>query len=104
MGLDRLQDLPAEQIDSTLQALSSIHRVYLNDSLITDVKWRFYDHPVREQPGLLYDLPAYDLPRGEYLLRIEDQTVGRTENRDEITQKYRDSTYWQEWITIPFVR
>lgn len=81
-----------ERADSTLAALSSIHRLYLNDSLLTDVTWKFYDHPRREQPGLLYDLPVYDLPRGQYVLRVEDQDVRG------------DSLYWRTWTSLPFVR
>lgn len=98
------EGLRKEQIDSTLEALSAIHRVYLNDSLIPDVKWKFYKHPVREQPGLLYDLPVYNLLRGEYQLRIEDQGITRQKRRDEETKEYQDSTYWREWITISFMR
>lgn len=92
VGKIRLQDTPKEKIDSTLQALGAIHRVYLNDSLLTDVRWQFYQHPVREQPGLLYDLPVYDLARGEHWVRIEGQ-------------RFRsDSMYWQEMSTISFMR
>lgn len=92
IGKVRLQDTPEEKIDSTLSALSAIHRVYLNDSLLTDVRWRFYNHPVRMQPGLLYDLPVYDLPRGEYLVRFEGQRYRR------------DSLYWEEMSTVSFMR
>lgn len=104
MDFSDYQNVSDEQVDSTLQALSAIHRVYLDDSLIRDVNWKFYKHPVREQPGLLYDLPVYNLPRGEHLLRIEDQNLTRRKRRDKKNQQHRDSTYWQEWITISFMR
>ena len=92
MNRVRSADLEQAQIDSTLEALSSIYRVHLNDSLVRNVPWRFYEHPVRKQPGLLYDIPAYDLPRGEYWVRVE-------------YQYYRnDSTYWRELAVIPFLR
>jgi len=92
LGRIRLQDIPEEKIDSTLRALGAVHRVYLNDSLLSDVRWQFYQHPVREQPGLLYDLPVYDLPRGEHRVRIEGEQIRR------------DSMYWQELSTISFMR
>lgn len=84
--------LEQEKIDSTLRALSAIYRIKLNDSLITDLRWKFYDHPVREQPGLLYDLPVYDLPRGEYWTRFQLQRVRN------------DSLYWEDLGTISFLR
>ncbi|MEM1359795.1 MAG: hypothetical protein AAGF89_16440, partial [Bacteroidota bacterium] len=61
--------------DSLLLAHRSLHRLYLNDSLLPNVNWRFYRHPERNQPGLVYDLPVYDLPRGEHLLRFDDQML-----------------------------
>lgn len=79
--------------DSLLLAHRSLHRLYLNDSLLPKVNWRFYQHPLREQPGLVYDLPVYDLPRGEHLLRFDDQVLNS-----------RDSLYWETKATIPFLR
>ena len=85
-------DHPQARIDSTLMALDAIHRVYLNDSLLTDIPWKFYEHPVREQPGLLFDLPVYDLPRGEHTLRIEEYVL------------YRGDMLWRPWARISFMR
>ncbi len=79
--------------DSLLVAQRAIHRLYLNDSLLADVPWQFYEHPVREQQGLLYDLPVYDLPRGRYTLRFEEYTLS-----------YPDSLYWDKKAEILFVR
>lgn len=79
--------------DSLLMAHHSLHRLYLNDSLLTDVNWRFYNHPVRKQPGLVYDLPVYDLPRGEHLLRFDSRILTQS-----------DSLYWKTKTSIPFLR
>lgn len=93
MNRGRLRNsLKQEQVDSTLSALSGIYRIQLNDSLVQDVKWRFYKHPVREQPGLLYDMPVYDLQRGEYWVTIQQQRVRS------------DSLYWKDLGTISFLR
>lgn len=86
-------DNPEVDPDSLLLAHRSIHRLYLNDSLLTDVNWRFYDHPLREQPGLSYDLPVYDLPRGEHELRFENYILNAA-----------DSLYWKPKATITFLR
>jgi hypothetical protein len=80
------------QVDSTLSALSAIHQVFLNDSLITDVPWRFYEHPIRKQPGLRYDIPVYDLARGEYWIRVESQTMKN------------GTLQWQQIAYISFLR
>jgi hypothetical protein len=80
-------------IDSLLLAHRAIHRLYLNDSLLTDVPWKFYEHPVREQQGLLYDLPVYNLPRGRYTLRFENYELS-----------FSDSLYWETTTEILFVR
>jgi hypothetical protein len=79
--------------DALLVAHQAIHRLYLNDSLLTDVPWLFYDHPDREQQGLLYDLPVYDLPRGRHTLRFEDYQLS-----------FSDSLYWETKVEIMFVR
>lgn len=79
--------------DALLVAHQAIHRLYLNDSLLTDVPWLFYDHPKREQQGLLYDLPVYDLPRGRHTLRFEDYQLS-----------FSDSLYWETKVEIMFVR
>ncbi|MEO0789307.1 MAG: hypothetical protein AAFY36_11620 [Bacteroidota bacterium] len=65
------------QPDSLLNALSSLHRVYLNDSLIDGSQWRFYRHELRKQNGLIYHLDAFNLPRGEHQLRIDRQWPSR---------------------------
>ncbi len=84
---------PGFSADSLLLAHQALHRLYLNDSLITDIDWQFYEHPLRRQKGLLYDLPVYALPRGKHLLRF-----------DRYQLNARDSLYWQQQEKILFVR
>lgn len=79
--------------DSLLMAHRSVHRLYLNDSLLQDIPWRFYTHPLRNQPGMRYDLPVYDLPRGEHRLRFETHRL-----------TVQDSLYWNEEASIYFLR
>ncbi|MEM7572822.1 MAG: hypothetical protein AAF433_07975 [Bacteroidota bacterium] len=80
--------------DSLLQALSSIHELYLNDSLMEDVSWRFYYHPQRRQRGLLYVMPAHDLSRGEHRINVKRQWYNES----------RDSLYWAGTSQINFYR
>ena len=88
----RLQDLEQSRVDSTLDALTSIYRIQLNDSIVDRPLWRFYEHPDRGQPGLLYDIPVYDLPRGEYWVTTQRQAVRR------------DSFFWVDIGVISFMR
>ena len=59
--------------DSLLVGVSSIFRLYVDDSLRTDLAGRFHYNPDREQPGLLYMVPAHDLAVGEHQLYVETQ-------------------------------
>ena len=90
----KLSDLynRAANYDSLLIAFSSLHRLYLDDSLRTDVSPRFHYHPEREEPGLLYMVPAHDLDQGEHRLRIEQQHMDT------------DSVYWQSNGSIYFYK
>ncbi len=96
LGIGGLLSVYDESIraDTLLPAHLAIHRLYLNDSLLPSVPWKFYQHPVREQPGLLYELPVYDLSRGEHCLTFE---VYKKKGR-------RDEFSWEEWTTICFLR
>ena len=80
--------------DSLLMALSSLHRVYLNDSLIEDPSWRFYYHPERRQRGLLYTMPAHELPVGEHRINVQRHWY----------RESGDSLYWAGASQINFYR
>lgn len=94
-GLQNIVDVyrPDVSADSLLQAHRAIHQVYLNDSLLADTPWKFYLHPQREQHGLVYALPIYELPRGEHCLRFE-----------RLQEVKRDSLGWGNQGTLCFVR
>ena len=68
-------------------------RIYINDSLQPNLKFRFYDHPMRQNVGLLTVIDVDYLPRGEHevnvavLLEVADQ---------------KDSLAFLETIRIPF--
>ncbi|OAV43690.1 hypothetical protein [Lewinella sp. 4G2] len=95
IGFADLLDTYDEEVpvDTLLHAHRMIHHVYLNDSLLADAPWKFYRHPIRKQPGLVYALPIYDLPRGEHCLRFE-----------RLQYVKRDSLSWEDQGTLCFVR
>lgn len=76
--------------DSLLLCMSQIHQIYIDDSLHTDLNYRFYRHPELEKPGLFTMLDVAYLPRGEHVLRIET------------CQSCRDTTSAKRQTDIPF--
>lgn len=56
--------------DSALLCNAQRHQVYINDSLLSNIKYRFYEHPIRQNIGLLTILDIKYLPRGEHAIRI----------------------------------
>jgi hypothetical protein len=69
------QENDKADMDSLLLAFTSGFQLYVDDSLIVAPSWRFYHHPKREQPGLLYTMPTHQLDRGEHLLKIRKERV-----------------------------
>ncbi|MEM9836254.1 MAG: hypothetical protein AAF828_07115 [Bacteroidota bacterium] len=65
----------AANYDSMLVALTTIHHIYIDDSLRTDIKPRFHFHEGRNQPGLLYMVPTHGMPRGEHTVRVEKEAI-----------------------------
>jgi hypothetical protein len=63
----------AYSYDSLLVAMSSIFRLSVDDSLRLDIRPRFHYHAARKQPGLLYMIPAHDLPIGEHYVQVQTQ-------------------------------
>lgn len=82
----------AANYDSLLVAFTELHRLYVDDSLRTDVAPRFHFHPGREENGLLYMVPAHELDRGEHRLRIEQRHLRG------------DSLYWRSYGDIYFYK
>ena len=78
--------------DSLLIAMTGAFRLFVNDSLRSDVPPRFHHHPQRDESGLLYMVPAHALAPGEHWLRI-DQV--RLEG---------DSMVWKEGSNIHFYK
>lgn len=78
--------------DSLLRAIQTTRRLYLNDSLVTDIPPRYHFHLQREQPGLLYTLPVHQLPVGEHYVRVDEQRIRN------------DSIIWKKTINIYFYK
>lgn len=67
------RDFARDSMDAkaVLECHSQRFRIYVNDSLLPDVKYRFLDHLTRKTQGLLTIIDVSYLDRGEHGLRIE---------------------------------
>jgi len=81
--------------DSLLNCISQMHRLYVNDSLMPDPNFLFYEHPNRANVGLISVLDVNYLNRGEHLLRVESYLDARVDGRDTIM--YQESAYIPFW-------
>ncbi|MEZ5041160.1 MAG: hypothetical protein R2828_14785 [Saprospiraceae bacterium] len=70
--------------DSLLMCMSAMHQLYINDSLIPSPAFHFYDHPKRDNLGLLTIIDVNYLPRGAHFIKVETQSPRRREGRDTI--------------------
>ncbi len=59
--------VPSELLD----CMKQLWRVSIDDSLYTDVNFRFYEHPLREQNGLFAMIPIHHLDRTEHFVKID---------------------------------
>lgn len=81
--------------DSLLQCMSSMHRLYVNDSLFPDPTYHFYDHPTRDNVGLISILDVNYLERGKHQFRMETYLPSRVDRRD--TMLYVESAFIPFW-------
>ena len=61
----------AANVDSLLSCMRELWRIHIDDSLYQDIPVRFYEHPVRNQPGLEAVVPIHDLAATEHVARID---------------------------------
>ena len=95
MQLSRMYNTsPDYSYDSLLTAVSSVFRIAVDGELQPDIRPRFYYHPQREQPGLLYMVQAHKLATGEHAVRIDQQRLVAGS----------DSLYWVEGAEVPFYK
>ena len=82
--------------DSTLHCFSQLYQIYINDSLRTDVSYRFHKHPERNLEGLLTILDIQYLARGEHLLRINSKKRHRFSKKKLSFTEQDYIPFWKE--------
>jgi len=56
-----------------LNCVKQLWRVSIDDSLYTNVNFRFYHHPLRDQEGLLAIIPIHHLDQSEHFIKVDRQ-------------------------------
>jgi len=64
-----------EDKDQLLSCLSSLYEVAINDSIYTDLKFFFYEHPGKGQKGILAVLPTNHFRFGDNLLTVRKSYI-----------------------------
>jgi len=83
--------------DSTLTCLSSLYQVFINDSLRTDVTYRFYTHLQRKETGLLTILDVAYLPRGAHHIEVKSKIRYAWNQEDALVFNKKDLIpFWKE--------
>ncbi|MCK5168936.1 MAG: hypothetical protein KAQ75_03575, partial [Bacteroidales bacterium] len=77
----------------TLECLTSLYKVYLNDSLIQNPEFYFKTHINKEEKGIFTVIDIIDLPRGKNILTIKRI---KFEKGEQIMADYAIVPFWKE--------
>lgn len=80
-------DIPT---DSSLLCVQNLYQITVDDSLFTDLNYRFFRYPKYHERGLKTIIDVDYLPRGEHLLKVDFQNI------------YKDSLIWEALEKVPF--
>ena len=83
--------------DLALDCHAQRFKIYVNDTLLNNLKYRFHEHPTRKNIGLLTVLDVGYLPRGEHLIKVDVKILQDSNGKD--TLFFRESAlipFWKE--------
>jgi len=94
-GSDRLRaNMSAEE---ALRCHSQRFKIYVNDSLLQNVSYRFHEHPTRENIGLFTVLDVGYLQRGEHAIKINVKFLEENNGKDTlILRETNIIPFWKE--------
>lgn len=85
------QSFADEDFEQLLTCLTSVYQIFVNDSLYTDLKFRFYTHPSKSQRGIITAIPTDGFFKGENVLQLKKVTIDSAGVRTP-----------EDFTTIPF--
>ena len=83
--------------DLALDCHTQRFKIYVNDTLLNHLKYRFHEHPTRKNIGLLTVLDVGYLPRGEHIIKVYVKLLQDSNGKD--TLFFRESAlipFWKE--------
>lgn len=83
--------------DLALDCHTQRFKIYVNDTLLNHLKYRFHEHPTRKNIGLLTVLDVGYLPRGEHIIKVYVKLLQDSNGKD--TLLFRESAlipFWKE--------
>ncbi|MEO9869625.1 hypothetical protein [Ekhidna sp.] len=85
------KDYSGEDFEQLLSCHASIYQIAINDSIYSDLKFRFYIHPHKDQKGLITVIPTVAFNKGENVLAIKKVEIDTLE-----------SSTFSDFVQIPF--
>ncbi|WP_420579694.1 hypothetical protein [Reichenbachiella sp.] len=70
-----------EEYAIILECLSNLFHISINDSLYQELNFRFYNHPDKNQKGLITVIPTHNFKIGENILEIKKVRLDSVQNR-----------------------
>ena len=80
--------------DLALDCHSQRFKIYVNDTLLNNLKYRFHEHPTRKNIGLLTVLDVGYLSRGEHAIKVDVKILQSSNGKDTL--------FFNESVVIPF--
>jgi len=80
--------------DLALDCHAQRFKIYVNDTLLNNLKYRFHEHPTRKNVGLLTVLDVGYLPRGEHAIKVDVKFLENSNGKDTL--------FFGESAVIPF--
>lgn len=80
--------------DLALDCHTQRFKIYVNDTPLNNLKYRFHEHPTRKNIGLLTVLDVGYLPRGEHAIKVDVKILQNSNGKDTL--------FFSESVVIPF--
>ncbi len=80
--------------DLALDCHTQRFKIYVDDTPLNNLKYRFHEHPTRKNIGLLTVLDVGYLPRGEHAIKVDVKILQNSNGKDTL--------FFSESVVIPF--
>lgn len=88
-----------ERVKQSVQCLSQIFQIRINDELLENPQFSYYTHPSKGERGFLVMIDVAHLGRGGHNLQVDYQKIETSPFSREVTE---DKLIWQTLARLPF--